>query len=176
MMADSRSSEPVEWRRIAIVGGGTAGHVYPALAIADAYRRVCAPVDVLFIGTPVGFEGRLVPAYGYRLQTIRGTPLVGTGIQGKLRALGTLSVGMAQARRLLRAHGAQLVVGLGGYASVGVLLAAWSLGLRTVIHEANLVPGLANRLLGRLAHRVYLGFEAACWAFAPDRTVITGNP
>src|SRR6202007_2140681 len=103
-------------------------------------------------------------------------PLVGTNILGKWRALRTLSIGVTQARRLLRAHGAQLVVGLGGYAAVGVLLAAWSLGLRTVIHEANLVPGLANRLLGRLAHRVYLGFEAACWAFAPGRTVITGNP
>ena len=175
-MAYLQSAEPTKWRRIAIVGGGTAGHVYPALAIADAYRRAYAHVDVLFIGTPVGFERRLVPAYGYRLQTIRGTPLVGTGILGKGRALSTLSIGVTQARRLLREHGAQLVVGLGGYASVGVLLAAWSLGLRTVIHEANLVPGLANRLLGRLAHRVYLGFEAACWAFAPDRTVITGNP
>jgi UDP-N-acetylglucosamine--N-acetylmuramyl-(pentapeptide) pyrophosphoryl-undecaprenol N-acetylglucosamine transferase len=158
------------------VGGGTAGHVYPALAIAEAYQRACEYVDLLFIGTAVGFEGRLVPASGHRLQMIQGTPLVGTGLGGKLRALSTLSVGITQARRLLQAHDAQLVVGLGGYASVGVLLAARSLGLRTVIHEANLVPGLANRLLGRLAHRVYLGFEAAGWAFAPDRTVITGNP
>jgi UDP-N-acetylglucosamine--N-acetylmuramyl-(pentapeptide) pyrophosphoryl-undecaprenol N-acetylglucosamine transferase len=169
-------AKPPVPRRITMVGGGTAGHVYPALAIAAAYQRTCAPVDVLFVGTPAGFESRLVPAHGYPLRLVPGTPLVGTGIQGKLCAVATLSGGIVQARRLLRWHGTRLVIGLGGYASVGVLLAARSLGLRTVIHEANIVPGLANRLLGRFADRVYLGCAAAHQAFPADHTVITGNP
>ncbi len=71
---------------------------------------------------------------------------------------GSCGRGVAQARHLLRAHGTKLVIGMGGYASAGVLLAAWSLGLQTVIHEANIVPGLTNRLFGRLADRMYLGF------------------
>jgi UDP-N-acetylglucosamine--N-acetylmuramyl-(pentapeptide) pyrophosphoryl-undecaprenol N-acetylglucosamine transferase len=83
---------------------------------------------------------------------------------------------MLQARRLLKAYGTQLVIGLGGYTSAGVLLAAWSLGLRTALHEANIVPGLTNRLLGYCAHRVYLGFAAAGWAFSPQQTRVTGNP
>jgi UDP-N-acetylglucosamine--N-acetylmuramyl-(pentapeptide) pyrophosphoryl-undecaprenol N-acetylglucosamine transferase len=121
-------------------------------------------------------ERRLVPAYGYPLHMVQGAPLVGTNLGGKLRAVTTLSRGIVQARHLLRQHGTQLVIGLGGYASVGVLLAAHSLGLRTAIHEANIVPGLANRLLGRFADRVYLGFAAARWAFPTARTVITGTP
>jgi UDP-N-acetylglucosamine--N-acetylmuramyl-(pentapeptide) pyrophosphoryl-undecaprenol N-acetylglucosamine transferase len=83
---------------------------------------------------------------------------------------------MREARHLLKQHGAQLVISLGGYTSAGVVLAARSLGLPTVIHEANIVPGLANRLLGRFVQRVYLGFAAAGWAFSPQHTQITGNP
>ncbi len=168
-------SQPVGQRRLAMVGGGTAGHVYPALTIADTYRHTFDHVDVCFIGTPEGCEGRLVPAHGYRCTMIQGSPWFGVGVGGRLRATKTLVVGIAQARHLLRAQGTQLVIGLGGYASVGVLLAARSLGLRIVIHEANIVPGLANKLLGRLADRVYLGCEAAAWAFPQDRTLVTGN-
>jgi UDP-N-acetylglucosamine--N-acetylmuramyl-(pentapeptide) pyrophosphoryl-undecaprenol N-acetylglucosamine transferase len=167
---------PAGPRRLTIVGGGTAGHVYPALTIADTYRRTFDHVEVRFIGTPEGCEARLVPAHGYRFTLVQGTPWFGVGMRGRLHAVRSLVVGIAQARRLLRAQGAKLVIGLGGYASAGVLLAAWSLGIQTVIHEANIVPGLANKLLGRLADRVYLGFQAARWAFSPDRTLVTGNP
>jgi UDP-N-acetylglucosamine--N-acetylmuramyl-(pentapeptide) pyrophosphoryl-undecaprenol N-acetylglucosamine transferase len=163
-------------RRLTIVGGGTAGHVYPALTIADTYLQTFGNVDVCFIGTPAGCEARLVPAHGYRFTMLQGSPWFGVGVRGRLHATRTLVLGIAQARRLLRAQGAKLVIGLGGYASAGVLLAAQSLGLRTAIHEANIVPGLANRWLGRLADRVYLGFKAAGWAFPPDRTLVTGNP
>jgi UDP-N-acetylglucosamine--N-acetylmuramyl-(pentapeptide) pyrophosphoryl-undecaprenol N-acetylglucosamine transferase len=146
------------------------------LAIADVYQRTVAGVDVRFIGTPAGCEARLVPAYGYRFTMVQGAPWFGVGVGGRLHAARALCAGIVQARRLLRAQGTKLVIGLGGYASAGVLLAAWSLGIRTVIHEANMVPGLANRLLGRRADRVYLGFKAAGWAFLPDRTLVTGNP
>jgi UDP-N-acetylglucosamine--N-acetylmuramyl-(pentapeptide) pyrophosphoryl-undecaprenol N-acetylglucosamine transferase len=163
-------------RRIAIVGSGTAGHVTPALALASAYQQALNGVEVLFIGNAHGFETRILPALGHPLTVVRGAPLFGVGTGGKLRAAQCLVLGMLQARRVLKTHGAQLVIGLGGYTSAGVLLAAWSLGLRTVIHEANIVPGLTNRLLGRLVHRVHLGFAAAGWAFSPRQTRVTGNP
>jgi UDP-N-acetylglucosamine--N-acetylmuramyl-(pentapeptide) pyrophosphoryl-undecaprenol N-acetylglucosamine transferase len=152
--------------------------VYPALAIADAYRKIIDPIDLLFIGTPVGCEKRLVPQSGYCIKMIEGSPLYGVGPGGKLRAIGSLAVGIAQARRLLKAHRTELVIGLGGYASAGVVLAAWSLGLRTAVHESNIVPGLANRLLGRVADRVYVGFEKTAKAFPIRRRMVTvtGNP
>jgi UDP-N-acetylglucosamine--N-acetylmuramyl-(pentapeptide) pyrophosphoryl-undecaprenol N-acetylglucosamine transferase len=166
----------MERRRVAVAGGGTAGHVYPALAIAAAYRQTVDNVDLLFLGTAEGFEARLMPRHGYRLVLVQGAPLFRVGLGGKLRALNCLGSGIGQARRALKAHGARLVIGLGGYASAGVLLAARSLGLPAAIHEANVLPGLTNKLLGRLVDRVYLGFAASGWAFPRGRTLVTGNP
>jgi UDP-N-acetylglucosamine--N-acetylmuramyl-(pentapeptide) pyrophosphoryl-undecaprenol N-acetylglucosamine transferase len=169
-------SIPEPRRPLAIVFGPTAGHVYPALAIADAYRRAAAGVDVLFIGAAGGSAARLLDRRSERVALVAGSALRGVGAGGKLRALPRVIAGMTQARRLLRAHDTRLVLGLGGYASGGVLLGARTLGLRTAIHEANVVPGLANRLLAPLAHRVYLGQAAARDAFAVSRRLVTGHP
>lgn len=163
-------------RRIAVVGDGTAGHVYPALAIAEAYTHCSDAVDLLFIGTPRNFASRLVPPAGYRLALVEGGPLFGVGLVGKTHTAWRLSRGVVQARRVLRAFGTRLVIGVGGYASAAAILAAKSLGLFTAIYEANAVPGLTNRLLGRFVDRVYLGFAAAGWAFPADRQLVTGNP
>jgi UDP-N-acetylglucosamine--N-acetylmuramyl-(pentapeptide) pyrophosphoryl-undecaprenol N-acetylglucosamine transferase len=163
-------------RCIAIAGGGTAGHIYPALAIADTYKQFSGVVELLFIGTPQGLESRLVPQYGYRLVLVQGGPLFGVNIPGKLRSMQRLCVGMIQARQVLKAHDVKLVIGVGGYASAGALLAARSLGLGTAIFEANTVPGLANKLLGRVVDRVYLGFAVAGRAFPEGRKLVTGHP
>ena len=163
-------------RRIAIAAGGTAGHVYPALALADTYRRIFPETELLFIGTVSGFESRLIPARGYRLEIISGGPLLGEGVGGKIRSLARLLVGTAQARRLFKDGKIKLVIGFGGYASAGAVLAALSLGLRTAIHEANVVPGLTNRWLGHLVDRIYLASERTQSAFPKSRTMVTGNP
>ena len=163
-------------RRIAIAGGGTAGHVQPALAVAEAYRSTLPDVDILFLGTPDGAESRLVPAHGYRLATVTAAPFFGVGTAGRLRSVTALMVGAAQARRVLRAEGSELVLGFGNFAAAGALLGARTIGLRTVIHEANAVAGVANRLLGRLVDRVLLGFAEAAPAFPRRTTVLTGTP
>lgn len=163
-------------RRIAVVGSGTAGHVSPALAVARAYESAFGDVEIVFIGTTGGFETRIVPALGYRLLLVSASPFFGVGLLGKLRAICCAMLGMLEARRILRSLETRLVIGLGGYTSAGVLLAARSLGLRTAIHEANIVPGLANRFLGWFVDRIYLGFEAAAWPFSPVCTRLTGNP
>jgi UDP-N-acetylglucosamine--N-acetylmuramyl-(pentapeptide) pyrophosphoryl-undecaprenol N-acetylglucosamine transferase len=162
-------------RRIAIACGGTAGHVYPALAIADAYRRMIPGTDVLFVGGTGGVESRLVPAYGYRLAVTRTAPVLGVALAGKARAVIMTMVGMAQARRILRREIVHLVLGLGNYACAPAVLAAWSLGLPTLLHEANAVAGVANRFLGHVVDRVLLGFESAAAGFAKPTTV-TGTP
>jgi UDP-N-acetylglucosamine--N-acetylmuramyl-(pentapeptide) pyrophosphoryl-undecaprenol N-acetylglucosamine transferase len=163
-------------RRVVLVGGGTAGHVYPALAIANAYQQNVASVDVQFFGTGDGFEAKLVPAHGYPLLVVRSKPLVGESLLGKARSVGGLGAAVLQARRMLTAASPDLVVGFGGYVSVPTMLAARSLGVPTAIHECNAVAGLANKMLGRLVDRVYLGFEAAAAQFHAGRALVTGNP
>jgi UDP-N-acetylglucosamine--N-acetylmuramyl-(pentapeptide) pyrophosphoryl-undecaprenol N-acetylglucosamine transferase len=161
---------------VLIAVGATAGHVYPALAIADAYRARCPDVDVRFAGVDEPLPVRLLAAHGHALQPVSSSQLVDVGIAGKLAAVIRVGRGLAQARRVLRAQGARLVLGIGGYASGSILLAARTLGARVAIHEANVVPGLANRLLAPFAHRVYLGFAAAAPAFTTRDLLVTGHP
>src|SRR5512139_862721 len=163
-------------RRIALAAGGTGGHVYPALSVAAAYQRAAPGSRLLFIGTSGGCESWLVTAHGHHLEVVPGAPLFGVNLVGKALAMRRLVDGLLRARQLLRRERIQLVIGFGGYASAGTLLAARSLGLHTAILELNAIPGLTNRLLGRIVHRVYLGSAAARPAFAPAKTVETGTP
>jgi UDP-N-acetylglucosamine--N-acetylmuramyl-(pentapeptide) pyrophosphoryl-undecaprenol N-acetylglucosamine transferase len=149
--------------------------VFPALAIADAYRRLVPGVAVVFLGPGDGFEARLVPARGHRLALVRAAPLVQVGPVARVRALVATARGTWQARRVLRRERAELVLGLGNYACAPAIVAARTLGVPAVLHEANVVPGLANRLLGRLVDRVLLGFATTAAAFAVPTTV-TGTP
>jgi UDP-N-acetylglucosamine--N-acetylmuramyl-(pentapeptide) pyrophosphoryl-undecaprenol N-acetylglucosamine transferase len=163
-------------RRLLIAVGPTAGHVYPALAIAEAYRTLCPDIDVRFAGAFDPLAARLLGAHGYTLERVSASQLVNVGVAARLAAAGRVVAGMVQARRLLRTHRTRLVLGVGGYASGAILLAARTLGARVAIHEANVVPGLANRLLAPLAHRVYLGFAAAASAFPARDPLVTGHP
>ena len=172
----AHASRDLHAPRIGIAAGGTAGHVYPALAVAEAYRAAVPGVDILFLGTAAGAEARLVPAHGYRLATLSAAPFVNVGALGRVRSVAALVVGAAQARRVLRAQRVELVLGLGNYAAAGAVLGAWSLRLATVVHEANAVAGVANRLLGGLVDRVLLGFASAASAFPIGRAVVTGTP
>jgi len=167
--------EPVG-RRLAIAAGGTAGHITVGLAIAEAYRQAFDDVSICFIGTPAGLEERLVPLAGYPLEIVAGTPVAGESGLGKSRAVWNLAAGARQARRILIRRRTRLLIGCGGYASAGALIGARSLRLRVAIQEANIVPGMANRLLSRLADRVYLGFEAAAGSIGGSKIRVTGNP
>ena len=131
--------------------------------------------DIYFIGCRDGFETRLIPAGGFELQIIPGAPYVRQNVTEKAWALLELARGTLVARRLLKARQTELVIGLGGYASLGAILAAKLLGIPAVIHEANVFPGLANRTIGRLADRVFLGWGEAGARFQ-TKSVVTGNP
>jgi len=170
------SSAAAASRRVAMIGGGTAGHVSPALAVAAAYRQARPDVDVLFLGTRAGYESRLVPRHGYRLEQVAGAPLFGASLAGKARAVAGVIAATAQAGRLFRRQGTHLVLGFGGYTSAGPLLAARLLGIPSAIHEANVVPGLTNKWLARLVDRVYLGFASAGRELPAAHRRITGNP
>jgi UDP-N-acetylglucosamine--N-acetylmuramyl-(pentapeptide) pyrophosphoryl-undecaprenol N-acetylglucosamine transferase len=172
----SHEEPTIPRRRLLLAVGPTAGHVYPALAIAEAYRARHAGTEIRFAGAFDPLAARLLDAHGYVLQPVSASQLANVGLGRRLAAAGRVMIGMVQARRLLRAGGTRLAIGVGGYASGAILLAARTLGARVVIHEANVVPGLANRLLAPFAHRIYLGFAAAAPAFRGRDARVTGHP
>ena len=161
--------------RIALVVGDTRGHFYPALAVAEAFRRRASDAEIVFFG-PRGLGADLAARSGFPYRAVAGSPLARAGLPARAAAAGRTLIGIAQARRALRALGTNLVMGFGGYASGAVILAARTLGIRAAIHEANVHPGLANRLLARVANRVYLNHAAAGTGFPADRLRVTGWP
>jgi UDP-N-acetylglucosamine--N-acetylmuramyl-(pentapeptide) pyrophosphoryl-undecaprenol N-acetylglucosamine transferase len=163
-------------RVVTFAGGGTGGHIFPALALAEAIGKCEPDVTLRFIGTEKGLEGEHVPAAGYALDLVPSRPVLGRGPLAKLAALVALARGLLAARRLLRAQRPDLVIGVGGYASVPAVLGAVTLGIPTALLEPNALPGRANRLLGRFAGRVFVQFDEALSFFKPDRVALLGYP
>lgn len=163
-------------RPIVIAGGGTGGHLFPGLALADEYRRRYRDARILYVGVTGKLEERAVPAAGYDFHGLTVAGIKGVGLPGKVSASWLAVRAVGECRRLLRSFMPGLAIGVGGYSSAPVGLAARTLGIPLVIQEQNTVPGLTNRLLGRLADRVFLAFEDAAAYFPPGKTRTTGNP
>ena len=159
--------------RILIAGGGTGGHIIPALAIADELKARHS-AEILFVGTARGLESRLVPQAGYRLQLIKVGQLNHVSLATRLRTLVDLPLGLMQCVRLLRAFRPDVVIGVGGYASGPLMGAAILLRIPTLAFEPNAVPGMANRLVGRWVKAAAVNFEPAVRYFRNAR--ITGIP
>ncbi len=141
---------------VILAGGGTGGHVYPALAMGDALRA--RGHTVRYYGDAARLEGRVAPARGYEFRGVDAAQFPRAGLGAKLKFAGSLLRSVLQARRLLREDGATMVLGVGGYVMAPTVLAAWSLGLPAAIHESNVAPGLANRLCARVAKLVLLTY------------------
>lgn len=165
------SSRPM-LRSVVLAGGGTAGHVEPALAVADALRATDPRVRLTLVGTATGLEARLVPARGYDLATVPKVPLPRKPSRALLTVPKRLADAVATARRTLLDVRADVAVGFGGYVSVPVYLAARRLGVPIVVHEANPLPGVANRLGAALTP-----FVATSYPGTPlRRCTLTGIP
>lgn len=162
--------------RLLLAGGGTGGHLFPAVALAEQLRREEPDSAVLFVGTERGLEFRLLPELGWPLRTVAMRGWAGASLAARCKGLAGLVRSLLQSRHILSEFRPDVVVGVGGYASVPVLLAARLSGVPYLIHEQNAWPGLANRLLGRAAQRVCLSFPEAGQAFRHVRKVVTGNP
>ncbi len=173
----STQSETVEALRVVFAGGGTGGHLYPAIAIAEAFHRRVPNFDCLFLGTSRGLEARVVPPLGYRLEL--------TPVRGLLRKL-TLSnllvpvyliKSIWQCLRLFKSFDPQLIIGTGGYVSGPALLAAWLSRRKFVVQEQNSFPGLVNRWWGERAAVVFLSFEESKKFFRRQEHLrVVGNP
>ena len=159
-----------------IAGGGTGGHLFPALAIAEAFRDRERANEILFVGSGRGLEGRVLGREGYARQSIAAVSLQDKSFFGRALGLAAISKSLWQSRRLLRAFRPDMVLGVGGYASGPVVLTAWALGYKTAIHEQNAFPGLSNRILARFVDRIFLSFAESAKHFPRKKVVLTGNP
>jgi UDP-N-acetylglucosamine--N-acetylmuramyl-(pentapeptide) pyrophosphoryl-undecaprenol N-acetylglucosamine transferase len=159
--------------RFLIAGGGTGGHIMPALAIADALKTRCG-AEISFVGTARGLESRLVPPAGYRLELIRAGQLNQVSLATRLKTIVDLPRGLMQCIGLLRNFRPQAVIGVGGYASGPMMAAAILTRVPTLAFEPNAVPGMANRLVGRWVNAAAVNFAPAAQYFRNAR--VTGIP
>jgi len=162
--------------RIIFAGGGTGGHLFSGIAVAEEMKRRDPNSEILFVGTPFGLEKEIVPKSGFRLELIRATPLKGAGTLARIKSLLRLPKAYAQSKKILKAFKPNLVIGIGGYASGPMTLAAHFSKIPTAIIEQNSIPGFTNRHLGRFADRIFISFRNAAKYFDPKKTVFSGNP
>lgn len=162
--------------RVILAGGGTGGHLFPGLAVARELKRRDPTTEIMFVGTSRGLEARLLPQEGFPLFTLPVRGIQGRGVRGWLQALYGVPASVFRSLAILRRLRPDLVLGLGGYASGPLVLAAKLLGLRCAILEQNLVPGLTNRVLGRLVDRVFVSYPESLGHFPARKALVTGNP
>jgi UDP-N-acetylglucosamine--N-acetylmuramyl-(pentapeptide) pyrophosphoryl-undecaprenol N-acetylglucosamine transferase len=161
--------------RLLVAGGVTGGHLFPGIAFADALRERVPNAEVRFLSTGRPLEVRALFRAGYPLETVAFGGVKGLGARGALRSGGRFPVAVARAWRIARDFRPHLVLGVGGYASVPGVLAGRLSGALTLLHEQNVQPGMATRLLAPLAHRIYTAFEPTP-GLPPGRTRPMGNP
>lgn len=162
--------------RAIISGGGTGGHIFPALSIANKLKELNPETEILFVGADGRMEMEKVPAAGYRIE---GLPIA--GLQRKL-TLANLALpfkvikSVSMAKKLIRGFKPDIAIGVGGYASAPLLWAAGRMGIPTLIQEQNGYAGLTNKILGKKAGSICVAYEGMERFFPADRIVISGNP
>ncbi|BCV24690.1 undecaprenyldiphospho-muramoylpentapeptide beta-N-acetylglucosaminyltransferase [Gelria sp. Kuro-4] len=162
--------------RVLFTGGGTGGHIYPALAVAQLLRRRDSQADILFVGTERGLEQDLVPKAGFALKAIHSAGLRRRLTLANLSTLVQNLRGFGQALAIIRRFRPDVVLGTGGYVTVPVVMAAFLQGVPVVLHEQNALPGLANRWLSRFARRVAVSYADSARYFPRRKVLVSGNP
>ncbi len=162
--------------RVIIAGGGTGGHVFPGLAVAEEFTSRDAATEVLFIGTESGIEASVVPRWGYPIRFLRTEGLVGGTFLKKVRAVVKAALSTVDSYRILQTVKPDIAIGVGGYASGSVMLSAYLSSIPTMILEQNSVPGLTNKILGRFVDAVCVTYQESISYFEKGKTFLTGNP
>jgi UDP-N-acetylglucosamine--N-acetylmuramyl-(pentapeptide) pyrophosphoryl-undecaprenol N-acetylglucosamine transferase len=162
-------------RRVVIAGGGTGGHLFPGIAVAHAVRHARPGSEVTFAGTARGIEARVVPAEGFALDVIRSAGLKGKSAASRARGVALLPASGLDAWRVIGRRRPDVVMGVGGYSSGPVVMAAAVRGVPTLVLEQNAVPGLANRLLARMVDAAAVTYEETLPWFR-GRGFVSGNP
>lgn len=163
-------------KRIIIAGGGTGGHIFPAIAVANALKRIDSSIDILFVGAKGRMEMEKVPQAGYKIE---GLDIAGLNRSSLIKNIGLpfkLVKSFWQVRKIFRAFKPDAAIGVGGYSSYPVLRTAQGKGISTFILEANSFAGKSNIMLGKKATRVFAGTEGMEKFFPPEKIMVTGNP
>ncbi len=161
---------------LVITGGGTGGHLFPGIAVAQAMMLRLPGARVIFIGTGRAVDQNAMAQYGFASRAVPCGALKGGSLTAKLKTMLQLPWSLLEAWRLLRSIRPNLVLGVGGYVTGPVVLAAKILGVATCIHEQNSVPGLANRWLGAIVDRVFVSIPGSECYFNTERCLLSGNP
>ena len=163
--------------RVVVTGGGSGGHVYPAIAIADKFREKDPDGEILYVGYLDGFEKRVVPKAGYKMAEIDTRWVDRSNVKELALTAYHVGRGILQARKVLKKFKPDVIIGTGGFVCFPVIFSGHKLGIPCYIHEQNAFPGLANRRLEKYVRRVFLGFEAGGEYFEDkSKLVTTGNP
>lgn len=163
--------------RYLITGGGTGGHIYPALAIANEIKNRHRDAEILYVGTEKGLESELVPREGYNFKTIRVKGMPRKISKETFIAIKELLLGLEDANKIIREFKPNVVIGTGGYVCGPVVYRASKKNIPTVIHEQNAFPGITNKILSRYVDRVLVTFEESIKYFKyPEKVFVTGNP
>lgn len=162
--------------KVIIAGGGTGGHLFPGLAIAEEFKKRDSATEIVFVGTEHGIEAKIIPREGYPIRYLRSEGIVGKSFAGKVKGIAALFFSFLDATRILKTVMPDIVIGVGGYASGAIVLMADLKSIPTMIHEQNSVPGLTNRVLGRIAKRICVTYHESLMSFPMNKTFLTGNP
>ncbi|WP_303873503.1 glycosyltransferase [Tepidanaerobacter acetatoxydans] len=167
---------PKKNKKIILAGGGTGGHIYPAIAIATGLKQEFPDSDILFIGTNRGLEKELVKKAGFALKTIRVK-----GFQRKLSfdtiiSIKELALSAIDSVKIIKKEKPDIVIGTGGYVAGPIVFFASLMGVHTAIHEQNVTPGITNRILSKFVEKIFISFPDSLKYFPKSETVLTGNP
>lgn len=162
--------------KLLICAGGTGGHIFPGIAVAEAFTEMHERNDIVFVGTRQGLEGGIIPRYGFKLLFIEAHQFQGKNIFSKMSTLIRLFQGIRAAKVVINLEKPDAILGMGGFTCVPTILAGVMLGLPTYLHEQNVEPGLANKFLSRFVTSTFVSFEATKKYLKTKRVSHTGNP
>jgi UDP-N-acetylglucosamine--N-acetylmuramyl-(pentapeptide) pyrophosphoryl-undecaprenol N-acetylglucosamine transferase len=163
--------------KIIMTGGGTGGHIYPAITIADKIKRKNPDAEILFIGTKRGLEKDIVPQNGYDIEFITVSGFDRKNILKSIKTIKDLFLGIKQAKEIINRFKPDIVIGTGGYVCGPVVRAAYKKGIKTYIHEQNAFPGLTNKMLEKFANNVFISFSESKKYFKDQtKLILSGNP
>jgi UDP-N-acetylglucosamine--N-acetylmuramyl-(pentapeptide) pyrophosphoryl-undecaprenol N-acetylglucosamine transferase len=162
--------------KLVLAGGGTGGHLFPALAIAEALKSEDPSSEVLFVGTKRGIEARLIPQTIFPIKFVSARGMMRTGIFNFFRAGLEIPIGIIQSFKIISDFKPDFVLGVGGYASAPTLAAALILNIKTGVQEQNSIMGAANRMLAKFVDKIFISWENTKPSTPSERTFLVGNP
>lgn len=162
--------------RVIIAGGGTGGHLFSGLAIAEEFKSRDIKTEIIFVGTEYGIEAKVIPREGYPIKFLRAEGIVGVSLTRKIKALAKMVMSASDSYEIIQDVKPDIMIGVGGYASGVIMLIASLISIPTIIIEQNCIPGFTNRILGKFVKTVCIAYQESIPYFPKGKTYLTGNP